>query len=76
MIADGRLSVEGRVVTLARLARQVKAAGATASTPILVEVPDGLGQGQMVEITRNLRRGGFVRVVFKRRRKTHAAVQP
>ena len=68
VLADGKVAVNGRVFERDRLIKKVKAAGAKPLTAIEVSLPTGAPQTIMVDITRELRKAGYTKILFVRPR--------
>jgi len=68
VLDGGKIAVNGRVFTRDRLIKKVKAAGARPTTAIEVSIPTGAPQTIMVDITRDLRKAGFTKILFVRPR--------
>ncbi len=73
VLEDGTFDVNGRVAALSDLGKAVKAAGAKPATSIKVAVPDTASQAEMTRIMSELRRAGYVRVLFTRPRRAQAS---
>ncbi len=73
LLVDGKVSVNGRVTAMQDLAAAVKSAGAGPSTSIMVAVPEGTSQADMMNVTKTLRQGGYIRVLFTRPRRAEVS---
>lgn len=70
------LRVQGKPVAYDRLARAVRAAGATRDTRIRVALPPDALETDIQRIARALATGGYPKVVFTKPRQPEAFVKP
>ncbi len=72
--ADGsQFEVEGKVVLRSRLASALRAAGAGPQTEISILIPSGVTTSLMAQVTADLRKAGFRKILFARPR--HISIQ-
>ena len=74
ILSDGRASVDGSKVEIAKLGRKLKSLGATPDTKIIVGVPSNTPKATLTGISRTLAVEGFTHVAFRTPVEATAAV--
>ena len=74
LLPDGRVSVDGNKVEIAKVGKRLTAMGATSTTAIVVSVPNTVSNGTRNDLFKNLMSAGFQRVSLATPVKVEATV--